>query len=543
MSETTARDLGKRARRGSRPVDTRDACVICATPRTGSWLLAEGLMQTGVAGRPEEYLRPDWFTRFAATGTLEYQHRLVQSDPWPGKVVDVVASPMGSADVRAFMDAVSLIAATSNGVAAIKVHWHQFEALRRILGAGMRDPTAAARKNPLDEWFPSAAYVFLRRRNKVRQAISYSRAMHTEIWWSARGSSATTQGPDVAPQEIERLRRRLVMHERRWEEFFEHTGIEPLELVYEDLARDPRRAVAAVIEHLGLAVPAPDALPGPRLKCQADGATDRLEREYFVQQRSGALHAGPTRRRHGPRQTTTRTEIVVANNFYADPERVRDYALGLSYYFPYVAEADVVAGRVRPAWLSSRFLPASECSFKSSAELIARLEELTGESIDLDHWRADFPTDAEGKPAPEHGLLQDCTCIWNCAFHCKLASDQRLGDGVHNHVTDAWNGVGRDGWAGIVYLGADGEAPLQGGLKLWRNRDPVAQFDWMTDRESWELVDDLGNVPNRLLLCRGDLPHSGAAGWGDGLLSGRLFQTFFFKTMSPVRRPSLSITL
>ena len=61
--------------------------------------------------------------------------------------------------------------------------------------------------------------------------------------------------------------------------------------------------------------------------------------------------------------------------------------------------------------------------------------------------------------------------------------------------------AGEEGWAGLLYLSPD--APLRGGLKLWRNVDPAHNYDWMTPKENWELIDDLGNVPNRLLLCRG----------------------------------------
>jgi hypothetical protein len=59
----------------------------------------------------------------------------------------------------------------------------------------------------------------------------------------------------------------------------------------------------------------------------------------------------------------------------------------------------------------------------------------------------------------------------------------------------------------------------------------------MTPAENWELVDDLANVPNRLILHRGNLPHSGTAGWGETPDEGRLFQTFFFK-VRPVRHPA-----
>lgn len=236
-----------------------------------------------------------------------------------------------------------------------------------------------------------------------------------------------------------------------------------------------------------------------------------------------------------------RTDIIIVDEFYADPGSVRDYALKLDYYYPYESSDELASGRQRPTWMASRFRAARNCPFKSSSQLISTLEGLTGEAIDIEHWNADFPVSPDGRASSQHKKQKDRGCLWNCTFHCKPDNGQQLGDGVHNHVTDTWNGVGSNGWAGLVYLNDD--APLEGGLKLWRNLDPSHNFDWMTPRENWELIDDLGNVPNRLILARGNLPHSGAAGWGDALASGRLYQTFFFRTLTPRMQEALWIPL
>jgi hypothetical protein len=222
-----------------------------------------------------------------------------------------------------------------------------------------------------------------------------------------------------------------------------------------------------------------------------------------------------------------RESIIVVDDFYADPRLIRDYARSLSYYYPYQPDAAVRSGALRASWMTSWFRSVDECPFKSSPQVIATLERLTGARIDMRNWSLTFPIDREGK-ADRARLHEPHSCLWNCSFHVKLQNQQEFGEGVHNHVTDSWNAVGANGWAGLVYL--DPDAPLDGGLKLWRNRDLRRQFDWMTPKENWELIDDLGNVFNRLLLVRGDIPHSGAAGWGDGLRNGRLFQTFFFTT-------------
>jgi hypothetical protein len=124
----------------------------------------------------------------------------------------------------------------------------------------------------------------------------------------------------------------------------------------------------------------------------------------------------------------------------------------------------------------------------------------------------------------------------------KPDNGQQLGEGVHNHVVDGWNAVGPEGWAGLIYLAPN--APLEGGLHLWRNKEAIRTYDWMTPAENWELIDSVGNLFNRLILVRGDIPHSGAGGWGNSLDSGRMYQTFFFRTRTrqrlwPVSMPEI----
>jgi hypothetical protein len=222
---------------------------------------------------------------------------------------------------------------------------------------------------------------------------------------------------------------------------------------------------------------------------------------------------------------SSRRSIVVLENFYADPDAVRDYALRQDFYPPYEDPEAVRAGRATATWWASCFRAAESCPFKSSARLVSALEAAVGEPIDMEHWRGSFPVDAHSRPVPPRGPV---SCLWNCCFHVKPDNGQRLGDGVHNHVTDSWNSVGSHGWAGIVYLNP--APPTEGGLHLWRNVDPRRSFDWMTPARDWELLDSFGNVFNRLLLVRGDIPHSGAGGWGDRLENGRMYQTFFFRT-------------
>jgi hypothetical protein len=225
----------------------------------------------------------------------------------------------------------------------------------------------------------------------------------------------------------------------------------------------------------------------------------------------------------------SRCAIVVVDDFYRDPEAVRRYAVGQDYYLPYEQDADVQAGRARATWWATNFRPADRCPFKSSDSLIAALERAVGEQIDRESWTAEFPVDAQSRPIVTPGVPA-LTSLWNCCFHVKPDCGPETRTNIHNHLIDSWNAVGRDGWAGIVYLSPG--AADSSGLQLWRHVEPSHDFDWMTPVDNWQPTDSLANKFNRLTLFRGDLPHSGAPGWGDSIETGRMYQTFFFRTIA-----------
>jgi hypothetical protein len=224
-----------------------------------------------------------------------------------------------------------------------------------------------------------------------------------------------------------------------------------------------------------------------------------------------------------------RKSVIIVDNFYRDPDAVRLYGLGQPMYFPYQRREEVRARPKKVSWYTTVFRSSAVCPFKQSLSLVQSIERAIGETIDIAHWNGDFPTDTEGMP-DQSRQSEVTTALWNCCFHVKPKNDQPFGEGVHNHVTDSWNSVGQNGWSGLIYLNRD--APLRGGLRTWRNIDPRRSYDWMTAPENWQLIDDYANIFNRLILTRGDIPHSGAQGWGQTIESGRCFQTFFVKTVN-----------
>ena len=90
-------------------------------------------------------------------------------------------------------------------------------------------------------------------------------------------------------------------------------------------------------------------------------------------------------------------------------------------------------------------------------------------------------------------------------------------------------------WAAVCYLTPN--APTSSGTGLFRHRATGAvranelegTYD-SQDMTQWELVDVISNRYNRLALYRGDLFHSSLDYFGQDLYTGRLFQLFFIST-------------
>jgi LPS sulfotransferase NodH len=230
------------------------SCFLATLPRSGSWLLAELLWNTGLAGEPHEYFRPDFTALWGSEWGLP--------------------SDLGYTDyVRA---AVSLTQ-TPNGVFCAKVHWYQFAWLRQQLA---EQASADQQQSALGAWFPDLRHVFLHRSDTARQAISYYLAAKTQVWFWTGGRRP---GPGVSEPDLQQVRwfeDVLVQHGHLWRDYFARSGAKPLEIRYEDLAADPPGTVNRVLEFLGVSQAADPPRP-PTLKPQSDDSTERILEAYL----------------------------------------------------------------------------------------------------------------------------------------------------------------------------------------------------------------------------------------------------------------------
>jgi LPS sulfotransferase NodH len=127
-----------------------------------------------------------------------------------------------------------------------------------------------------------------------RQAVSLWKAVQTATWreedarrdrplddWDESLDSPPYRSflQDHRPQlrfhyrAIEHLLEHLLVEEASWDAFFEHCGVRPTLILYENFASDPRTSTLSLLDRLGLPAPA-DVNVEPRMKRQSDGIND-----------------------------------------------------------------------------------------------------------------------------------------------------------------------------------------------------------------------------------------------------------------------------
>jgi LPS sulfotransferase NodH len=196
--------------------------------RSGSSHLSVLLQSTGVLGVPAEWLRGDG-------GPGPDGH-----EPYP-------------TDVEQQMRLMLRAAATPNGVCALKMFPHHFDA---TLGSRWA------------ERMPDLKFVQLIRWDLLGHAISLSIAHQTESY----NHLMPEQRPAFYSREhIQHCMDYLAAGNARWSLFFAQNGIFPLVITYEALCEDPQAVVDAIGRHVGV----PEASIG---KLPADLRVQRNQR-------------------------------------------------------------------------------------------------------------------------------------------------------------------------------------------------------------------------------------------------------------------------
>jgi LPS sulfotransferase NodH len=223
-------------------VETELSYFICSTPRSGSYLLCELLFRTGLGGAPEEFFHPDHMARLRSR--------------WGARTLDD------------YLLALAAHKTGPNGVFGAKVHWGQYQP-----AFGERDPRGL---------FPNLRFVHITRRDRVRQAVSWVRAMQTLKWTSAQEQRRAER---FDPDDIAHKIKRLTGDEARWEALFDRYEIAPHRVVYEELVEDRERIVRGVLGFIGVPLPAAVEVEQPSLERQADPISEEWIERYKHEKR------------------------------------------------------------------------------------------------------------------------------------------------------------------------------------------------------------------------------------------------------------------
>jgi LPS sulfotransferase NodH len=216
--------------------------VLASTPRVGSHLLGDALTSTRIAGQPRE-----WLPRFSPDAlpvTPGERFRLVTKPP--------SQEPYDEAIDGAYIRKVLATGTSENGVFGIVIHWFVFQdAVRRL--QGFLDTRESAPHRVLAAAFPNLSYIWLKRRDKIAQAVSWYKAIQTGEYVGRHGKGDAPREPVVFDYGMIRyLMNALTSFDNAWASFFSSSGVTPLVLYYEDLAAHYDAALRSVLKFLQL---------------------------------------------------------------------------------------------------------------------------------------------------------------------------------------------------------------------------------------------------------------------------------------------------
>ena len=196
--------------------------LIASTPRTGSTLLGDALSQMGICGVPQEYLNPRQLQAFGQR--------------------------LGPVPLPTYVRWLQQHRTTSNGVFALKAHHQQ------IADAGIANADA------LRTLFPAMRIVWIQRKDKARQAVSYSRAAQTQSWQS---TNKNTVKPEYRYEHILGALSDIWKQNLAWQQLFTTPSCPPVTVTYEALVGAYAPTLSRLVGELRLADPATVAIPPP----------------------------------------------------------------------------------------------------------------------------------------------------------------------------------------------------------------------------------------------------------------------------------------
>ncbi|WP_333681731.1 Stf0 family sulfotransferase [Dyella sp.] len=224
--------------------------MLATIPRSGSTYCAIRLWQTGLLGAPMEYLN------FRVIGSLLRRLGYQVSD-------------MGYVPIQmmsAYWSDIQRLRSSANGMFGYKMFTSNYVAIAR------HSP------NFLKEITPQYV-VYLTRQDVIGQAISYSRALRSKVWFAG---VADTPAVDYDYAHIKDALCSIGEQKAAWERVFEMTGAEPIRITYEDLMTTSSTVIDHILNAMGVKPDESRAISVPMIDRQTDGVSKEW-RERFTE--------------------------------------------------------------------------------------------------------------------------------------------------------------------------------------------------------------------------------------------------------------------
>jgi LPS sulfotransferase NodH len=223
-------------------------------------LLCSILQNTGLAGRPGEYFfckrDETWEERWNSPSRVAYVERIFQRYTSP------------------------------NGVFGFVAMWSYFDRAMQMLQEIPGNEHLNG-SQLLAAVFNQPKYIWMRRRDRVQQAVSWAIASQTNLWSQKMGE---TPQPRAVPQFdfnlIDERYNGIVADELSWENYFRENHLDPLILFYEDVIASNRDAATRVLEFLGVPFPSGLEIATPTVQKQATSISEQWAASYFKLKRS-----------------------------------------------------------------------------------------------------------------------------------------------------------------------------------------------------------------------------------------------------------------
>ncbi|HEX2740778.1 MAG TPA: Stf0 family sulfotransferase, partial [Rubrobacter sp.] len=123
-------------------------------------------------------------------------------------------------------------------------------------------------------------FVWIHRADTTRQAVSLWKALQTQQWRRDSDEELGGRGLRFSFAAVDHLKLRIDEHNDAWQNFFEECGVEPMEVVYEELVEDYEGTVLWLLDGIGVSIPENFGVTEPKMRRQADDLSEEWVRLY-----------------------------------------------------------------------------------------------------------------------------------------------------------------------------------------------------------------------------------------------------------------------